>query len=100
MNDHDHPDCPLCAKIAERKASAIADWRAEYRKANPLPRFTHDDGIWYANGQPIIDSTGMGKTRLGNHDVPLAQVPDHVTGAYCGINRLCWGAFMSAWRGE
>ena len=69
-------------------------WQIDYRKANPLPVFTHWGGWWMADGKPIMQTQSMGKTFPLNNETPLEEVPEYVVGAYCGINRLCWGNFM------
>jgi hypothetical protein len=73
-----------------------SDWRAEYREKHPLPKFTHWMGMWWADGSPIMESQSMGKTLPIHREFPIEDVPDHVVGAYCGINRLCWGNFVMA----
>jgi len=41
-------------------------------------------------------TTGMGKSFPMHRETPLDGVPEYVVGAYCGINRLCYGNFMMA----
>jgi hypothetical protein len=82
--------------VAPAAACSASDWRVEYRKKHPLPKFTHDHGCWFADMVPIMRTTSMGKSFPMHRESPLDEVPEYVVGAYCGINRLCYGNFMMA----
>ena len=75
---------------------SASDWRVDYRKKHPRPRFTHYMGCWWADMKPIMQTTSMGKSFPMHPETALDAVPEYVVGAYCGINGLCYGNFMMA----
>jgi hypothetical protein len=95
MNQNQNID-NTAGTVAPAATRSASNWRVEYRKKHPLPKFTHDHGCWFADMVPIMRTTSVGKSFPMHRESPLDEVPEYVVGAYCGINRLCYGNFMTA----
>lgn len=71
----------------------MEQWKLDFKTNHPLPVFTHGQGMYYANGKPIMKTPGMGPTICAPESIPLKEMPEHVIGGYCALNNLIYGSF-------
>ena len=68
-------------------------WKLDFIKRHPLPIFTHNMGVYFANDQPVAQTPSMGFTCIPPKPIPLNEVPEYVIGAYCALNGIMYGNF-------
>ena len=78
---------------SKKESAGESKWKIEFKEKCPLPTFTHDMGMYFANDQPIAQTPSMGFTCISPRPIPLDEVPEYVIGAYCALNGIMFGSF-------